>query len=52
MSSIPVLGHYISLYLFMYQETEMDSHPGKRGEREVNCDGVDMEVCVCANVVA
>lgn len=35
------------LYLFMYQETEMDSHPGKRGEREVNCDCVHIDVCVC-----
>lgn len=30
----------------------MDSHPGKRGEREVNCECVHMglSACVCAHV--
>lgn len=41
-SSIPVLGQHIPLYLFMYQKTEMDSHPGKRGDGEVKC------ACTCA----
>lgn len=53
--SIPVPGHYTRLYLFMYQETEMDSHPGKRGEREVKlwlCAHGCVFACMCTRTHA